>query len=44
VIPRHLSPWKVALAILIVGGSFILMHGLGHKWRVDTCNICDLMT
>lgn len=42
-VPRHLDPLKVALVILIVGASFILMHGLGHKWSTQTCNICRLM-
>jgi hypothetical protein len=41
---EHLNPYKVFAAIMIVGGSFIFMHGLGHKWRTDTCNICRLMT
>jgi hypothetical protein len=42
--PGHLDWVKVWLTIVIVGGAFILMHGLGHRWSTDTCNICRLMS
>ncbi|MDA8316508.1 MAG: hypothetical protein M0010_15265 [Actinomycetota bacterium] len=41
--PRHLSAWKVAVVVVVVGLLFVAMHGLGHRWSTKTCNICSLM-
>lgn len=43
-IPTHLNFWKVLLVAIVVGGFFIVMHGVGHKWNTQTCNICRLMS
>lgn len=42
--PRHLSTWKVVLVVVLVGAIFVAMHGLGHRWSTQTCNICRLMS
>ena len=42
--PSHLNWLKVWLLIVVVGGVFIAMHGVGHLWSTDTCNICRLLS
>jgi hypothetical protein len=41
--PGHLRPWKVGIVVVVVGVVFVAMHGLGHRWSTDTCNICSMM-
>lgn len=41
--PSHLSAWKVLAVALVVGGVFVAMHGVGHRWDTGVCNLCRLM-
>lgn len=41
--PGHLNMVKVWLAIVVVGGIFVAMHGFGHRWDAGVCNICRMM-
>lgn len=42
--PDHLNLFKVALVVLIVGGIFVAMHGIGHRWDTGVCNMCRMMS